>query len=56
MVAKLLGENKRESLFFYGVGEHNTKILCFFFRNLDTVLSDLTQKISPTFDKLNEIK
>ena len=39
----------------YGVGEQNTKIL-FFFLNLLTVLSDLTQKISPTFDKLNEIK
>ena len=39
----------------YGVGEHNTKI-SFFFLNLETVLLDLTQKISPTFDKLNEIK
>ena len=27
-----------------------------FFPNLDTVLSDLNQKISPTFDKLNEVK
>ena len=35
----------------YGVGEHNTKILI-----LDKVLSDLTQKMSPTFDKLNKIK
>ena len=34
----------------YGVGEHNTKSFFFFFLNLGTVLSDLTQKISPTFD------
>ena len=27
-----------------------------FFQTLDKVLSDLTQKISPTFDELNEIK
>ena len=40
----------------YGVGEHNTKSFFFFFLNLDTVLSDQTQKISPTFDKLNEIE
>ena len=26
------------------------------FSNLDTVLSDSTKKISPTFEKLNEIK
>ena len=40
----------------YGVGEHNTKNFLFLLLNLDTVLLDLTQKISPTFDKLNEIK
>ena len=40
----------------YGVGEHNTKSFFFFFLNLDTVLSDLTQKISPTCDKLNKIE
>ena len=28
----------------------------FLFLHLDTVLSDLTQKISPIFDKLNDIK
>ena len=40
----------------YGVGEHNTKIFAFIFLNLDTVLSDSTQNISPIFDKLNEIE
>ena len=40
----------------YGVGEHNTKKFLFLFLNLDTVLFGLTQKISPTFDKLREIK
>ena len=40
----------------YEVGEHNTQIFFFLFLNFDTVLSDSTQKISPTFDKLNEIK
>ena len=40
----------------YGVGEHNRKKFPFLFLNLDTVFSDLTQKISPTFDKLDEIK
>ena len=33
---------------------HNTKSFFFFFLNLDTVLSDLTQNISPTCDKLNK--
>ena len=37
----------------YEVGEHNTKSF-FFFLNSDTVLLDSIQKISPTFDKLNE--
>ena len=32
------------------------KNFLFLLLNLDTVLLDLTQKISPTFDKLNEIK
>ena len=32
------------------------KNFLFFSLNLDTVHSDSTQKISPTFDKLNEIK
>ena len=40
----------------YEVGEHNTQKIFFLFLNFDTVLSDSTQKISPTFDKLNEIK
>ena len=42
----------------YGAGELNTKIFLFLFLNLDTVLLNLTQKISPIspFDKLNEIK
>ena len=40
----------------YGIGEHKTQKCIFFFQTLDKVLSDLTQKISPTFDKLNEIK
>ena len=35
---------------------HHTKSFFFFFLNLDTVLSDLTQKISPTCDKLNKIE
>ena len=38
----------------YGVGEH--KNFLFLFLNLDTVLLDLTHKISPTFDKLSETK
>ena len=40
----------------YEVGEHNTQKNFFLFLNFDTVLSDSTQKISPTFDKLDEIK
>ena len=34
----------------------NTTQKCIFHQTLDKVLSDLTQKISPTFDKVNEIK
>ena len=40
----------------YRVGEHNTHIYFFLFLNLDTVPSDSTQRILPTFDKLHEIK
>ena len=40
----------------YEVGEHNTQKIFFLFLNFDTVLTDSTQKISPAFDKLNEIK
>ena len=40
----------------YEVGEEQNKKFVFILVNFDTVLSDLTQKISPTFDKLNEIK
>ena len=40
----------------YEVGEHNTQKNFFLFLSFDTVLSDSTQKISPTVDKLNEIK
>ena len=40
----------------YGVGELDTKSLFFLFLNSDTVLSNSIQKISPTFDKLNEIE
>ena len=41
---------------FYGVGERNTKSFFFLFLNSDTVLSNSIQKISPTFDKTNEIE
>ena len=41
---------------FQVVGEPTQKNFVFHFLNLDTVLSDSTKKISPTSDKLNEIK
>ena len=34
----------------------NTTQKCIFLQTLDKVLSDLTQNISPTFDKVDEIK
>ena len=38
----------------YGLGEHNKKNFLFLFLNfIGTVLSDLTQKISPTIGKLD---
>ena len=38
----------------YGLGEHNNKNFLFLFLNfIGTVLSDLTQKISPTIGKLD---
>ena len=40
----------------YGVGERNTKSFFLLFLNSDTVLSNSIQKISLTFDKLNEIE
>ena len=41
---------------FYEVGEQNTKSFFLLFLNSDTVLSNSIQKISPTFDKINEIE
>ena len=54
VVARLRNETSYFTRPLYGVGEHKTKSFFFLFLNLNTVLSDLTQKISPTFDKLNE--
>ena len=53
VVARLRNETSYFTRPLYGVSEHKTKSF-FSFLNLNTVLSDLTQKISPTFDKLNE--
>ena len=40
----------------YKVGEHNTKIFFFFFKTWIRSFRIQPQKISPTFDKLNEIE
>ena len=51
MVAKFLDCNKR-----FRLGKEQYKNFLFLFLSLDTVLSDSTKNISPTFDKLNEIE
>ena len=40
----------------YKVGEHNTKIVFFFFKTWRRSFRIQSQKISPTFYKLNEIE
>ena len=39
----------------YGVGEHNTKIVAFFFKT-EITIDTVPKKISPRFAKLNEIE
>ena len=39
----------------YGVGEHNTTIVAFFFKT-EITIDTVPKKISPRFAKLNEIE
>ena len=50
---KFAGESRPP---FYKVSEHNTKIFFFFFKTWIRSFRIQPQKISPTFDKLNEIE